>query len=87
MPHGSILGPLLFNIFISDLFLFLSNSHLSNYANDNTLYAFGNNLEEIKNTLHFDFDLVSKWFEENYQDSIQTNVILCALVRILKMNL
>ena len=24
------------------------------------------NLEEIKNTLRFDFDLVSKWFEENY---------------------
>ena len=24
------------------------------------------NLEEIKNTLCFDFDLVSKWFEENY---------------------
>ena len=26
----------------------------------------GYNLEEIKNTLRFDFDLVSKWFEENY---------------------
>ena len=24
------------------------------------------NLEEIKNTLRFDFDLVSKWFEEHY---------------------
>ena len=26
----------------------------------------GYNLEEIKNTLRFDFDFVSKWFEENY---------------------
>ena len=57
---------MLFNIFINDLFLFVSNSYLSNYADDNTLYAFGYNLEEIKNTLRFDFDLVSKWFEENY---------------------
>ena len=67
VSQGSILGPL-FNIFINDLFLFLSNSYLSNYANDNTLYAFGYNmpLEEIKNTLRFDFDLVSKWFEENH---------------------
>ena len=87
MPHGSILGPLLFNIFISDLFLFLSNSHLSNYANDNTLYAFANNLEEIKNTLHFDFDLVSKRFEENFMILNADKCHLCALVRILKLRL
>ena len=59
--------PLLFNIFIDVLFLFISNSYSSNYTDDNTVYyAFGYNLEEIKNTLRFDFDLVSKWFEENY---------------------
>ena len=40
---------LLFNIFINDLFLFVSNSHLSNYADDNTLHAFGYNMEEIEN--------------------------------------
>ena len=63
---GSILGPLLFNIFINDNFLFVSNSLLSNYVNDNTLHAFGYNLEEIRIILHFDFDLVSKLLEENH---------------------
>ena len=57
---------MLFNIFINGLFLFVSNSYLGNYADGNTLYVFGYNLEEIKNTLRFDFDLVSKLFEENY---------------------
>ena len=57
---------MLFNIFINELFLFVSNSYLSNYTGDNISYAFGYNLEETKNTLRFDFDLVSKWFEENY---------------------
>ena len=34
---GSILRLLLFNVFINDLFLFVSNSHLINYADDNTI--------------------------------------------------
>ena len=67
VSQGSILGPLLFNIFVNNLFLFVSNSYLSNYADGNTLYAFGYNLEETENILRFDFDLVSKWFGKNYR--------------------
>ena len=44
----------------------MKNSDLSNYADDNTLYSCGNNLEEVKQTLRGDFQIVTKWFYQNY---------------------
>ena len=46
---------------------FLENSNISNYADDNTLYSSGNDLEKVKQTLRQDFEIVSKWFYENYK--------------------
>ena len=38
LPQGSILGPVLFNIFLSDLFLIVDYVDIANYADDNTIY-------------------------------------------------
>ena len=45
VPQGSILGLLLFNIFLCDLLLI--NIELTSYADDNTPYFVGNNIEEL----------------------------------------
>ena len=66
VPQGSVLGPLLFNIFLNDIFLFISKCQLSNYADDNTLYKSGKNMRKIKNDLEMDFIILRKWFHENH---------------------
>ena len=66
VQQGSIDSPLLFNLLINDLVLFLSETFLSNQADDNNLYSIGKELNIIKEKLQKDFKLVIDWFFENY---------------------
>ena len=49
VPQGSILSPLLFNVCLCDLFLFIPNIDLVIYADDNTPFAMGSSELEVRN--------------------------------------
>ena len=66
VPQGSIDGPLLFNLFINGLFLFICFSTLSNYADDNNLFATGTDIQLINQMFLSDFRAVNNWFYENF---------------------
>ena len=47
VTQGSILGPLLFNIFPADLFFIVTSTDIANYADDNTPYATANDIDSL----------------------------------------
>ena len=65
-PQRPTLGPLLFNIFINDIFLYIENSDLCDYAGDSTLYTSRESLSIIIENLKANFLWISKWFHENF---------------------
>ena len=65
VPQRSILGPLLFNIFLCDLFLIMENIDITSYAVDNTPYTTGNSIEEVIQKLENAVKTLFQWFRYN----------------------
>ena len=65
-PQGSILGLLLFNIFVNDIFLFLQKCDQANYTDESTVYTSGKRVSAIIDYLKHQFTILSKWFYNNF---------------------
>ena len=77
VPQGSILGPLLFNIFINDIFYFLDKANIANYADDNSLYTIEDNILDLLKILNSETSTVLEWFKVN---EMKPNSEKCRLI-------
>ena len=65
VPQGSILDPLMFNIFTRDMFLILKAAYFTSYVEDNYPFAVKGNIEDIIRSLEeVDKNLIT-WFSGN----------------------
>ena len=68
-PQGSILGSLVFNIFLADLFFILSEIDIANYADDNTSCTSSNDVNGLIKSLEEASKKLFEWFHDNLMKS------------------
>ena len=65
VPHGSILGPILFNVFINDSFLFIRETDICKFADNTALCPCEKELDTISIKLEIETNIAIQWLKDN----------------------
>ena len=77
VPQGSILGPLLFNIHMCDLFFVAESIGIASYADNTTPYVCLEDMDLIIAKLEVKANYIFQWFNEN---TMKANADKCHLL-------
>ena len=65
VPQGSVLGPLLFLIYINDLHYAIKSSKVYHFADDTNLLNIGNNPKKMEKVINADLKILYNWLLAN----------------------
>ena len=79
VPQGSVLGPVLFSLFVNDINCHVYPSAINLYADDTLLYSVGNSCNEASEKLQMSLDEICKWYYGN-RLALNENKSKCMLI-------